>query len=62
MFNFESHRVSPESVKITFTDYADMPQFTSCKIHWRTESDEGGVTLYLPYKARVLTDVTERLA
>jgi hypothetical protein len=62
MFEFQSHGVQPESVKIAFTDYADAPQFTTCKISWATKADHGGITLYLPYKARVLTDATERLA
>jgi hypothetical protein len=62
MFDLQFHSVKPESVKITFTDYADAPQFTSCKIHWRTESDDGCATLYLPYKARILTSATDPLA
>jgi hypothetical protein len=62
MFEFQSHGVQPESVKITFTDYADAPQFTTCKIAWATDADHGGITLYLPYQSRILTDLASPVA
>jgi hypothetical protein len=62
MFDFQCHDVQPESVKIAYHDHDAHRQFTVCTITWHTDTDEGGVTLYLPYKARILTDTGSPVA